>query len=340
MNKDLYLTRLEDEIKSKGYSEYYAAKCSRYASRLLDNNLPVIFDTKHLALSIGISSSDLTKMIFCEDHFYTNTKIPKKSVGYRELDMPSLELKYIQRWILNNILNKIRISEFAIGFCIGKSILDNAKLHVNKHCIVNMDIKDFFPTICFERVFRIFAYYGYTKEVSFVLASLCTYDGRLPQGSPASPYISNIACLRLDARLSALSRTYESNYSRYADDITFSSNNDIKSIIKAATYIIQDEGYLVNEKKTRIAYPHQRQEVTGLLVNGDHIRVSKKYKRELYQEIYYCTKYGVQNHLQKIGCNKAFYKEHVYGKIYFVNMIEPDEAKRLFYLADNIKWDY
>lgn len=98
--------------------------------------MPVIFDTKHLALLIGISSSDLTKMIFCEEYFYTNTKIPKKSGGYRELDMPSLELKYIQRWILNNILNKIRVSEFAIGFRIGKSILDNAKLHVNKQCIL------------------------------------------------------------------------------------------------------------------------------------------------------------------------------------------------------------
>ena len=267
-------------------------------------------------------------------------EIPKKSGDYRELDIPSAELKYIQRWILDNILNKIRVSEFATGFCSKKSILNNAKIHINQKCIVNMDIKDFFPSISFEKTYRIFAYYGYTNEVSFILAKLCTFNGRLPQGSPASPYISNIACLKLDARLSALAVKYEAKYSRYADDITFSSKNDIKSIINIAIKIISDEQYNVNGNKTRIAYPHQRQEVTGLLVNGDKIRVSKKYKKDLYQELYYCKKFGVQSHLKKIGCNKAFYKEHIYGKIYFINMIEPEEAKKFFELADTVQWEY
>ena len=95
----------------------------------------------------------------------------------------------------------------------------------------------FFPSISFERVYRIFSYYGYTNEVSFILAKLCTFQNRLPQGSPASPYISNIACLKLDARLSALAQKYESNYSRYADDLSFSGGNDIKSIIKPVSKV-------------------------------------------------------------------------------------------------------
>ncbi|MEA4941233.1 MAG: retron St85 family RNA-directed DNA polymerase [Oscillibacter sp.] len=340
MDKELYLNNLSDEIAKQGYGDYYCAKCTRYASHLIDNNLPVIFDTKHLSLLIGIDTHDLTKMVFSEERYYTQTKIPKKSNGFRELDMPAVELKYIQRWILNNILYSVKISDCAVGFCIKKSIVNNAKRHINQYCIVNMDIKDFFPTISFERVYRIFAYYGYTNEVSFVLAKLCTFGGKLPQGSPASPYISNISCLKLDARLNALAKAYESKYSRYADDITFSSQNDIKSIIKATTDIISNEGFAVNDKKTRVAYPYQRQEVTGLLVNGDHVRVSKKYKRDLYQEIYYCSKFGVQDHMKQIGCNKAFYKEHIYGKIYFINMVEPEEAKKLFILASQIQWDY
>ncbi len=340
MSNDNYLKSLENLILESGYNKYYVAKCLRYANRLIDNRLPVVFDIKHLALLIGMSASDLAKILFAEERFYTTGKIPKKSGGHRELDMPAAELKYIQRWILDNIIEKIQISEYAIGFCKSKSILDNAKIHINKHCIVNMDIKNFFPTITYEQVFRMFLYFGYTREVSFTLAKLCTYNGRLPQGSPASPYLSNIICLKLDARLSALAKKYEADYSRYADDITFSGKNDIKSIVKAAISIIQDEGFIVNDKKTRILYPHQRQEVTGLLVNGDKIRVCKKYKRELYQELYYCSKYGVENHLQKIGCNKSFYKEHVYGKIYFVNMVEPDEAKKMFAIAKNIQWDY
>ena len=140
--------------------------------------------------------------------------------------------------------------------------------------------------------------------------------------------------------LSALAAKYESQYSRYADDITFSGNHDIKSIKKAVVEIVEDEGFRLNAKKTRIAYPHQRQEVTGLLVNGDKLRVSKKYKKDLYQELYFCVKYGVKDHMQRVNCNKAFYKEHVYGKIFFVNMVEPDEAKIMFEIASKIDWDY
>ena len=340
MNKEKYLNDLEKTILESGYDAYYVAKCLRYATRLIDNGLPVVFDINHLSILIGIHPSDIAKILFAEERFYTTGKIPKKSGGYRELDMPSLEVKYIQRWILDNILDKIRISEYATGFCRNKSIIDNAKIHMGKHCIVNMDIKDFFPTITYEQVFRMFLYFGYTREVSFALAKLCTYNGYLPQGSPASPYLSNIICLKLDARLSALAKKYEADYSRYADDITLSGKKDIKSIVKAVNLIIQDEGFRVNDKKTRILYPHQRQEVTGLLVNGDKIRVCKKYKRELYQELYFCSKYGVENHLQRIGCNKSFYKEHVYGKIYFVNMVESDEAEKMFEIAKNIQWDY
>ena len=104
MNRELYLENLAHEIQKQGYGEYYSAKCIRYATRLLDNNLPVIFDIAHLSLLIGMAISNLTKMLFSEERFYTQAKIPKKCGGYRELDIPSVELKYIQRWILDNIL--------------------------------------------------------------------------------------------------------------------------------------------------------------------------------------------------------------------------------------------
>lgn len=340
MNREQYLDNLANAIRQKGYGNYYCEKCVRYANRLLDNNLPVIFDIVHLSLLLGMEISDLRKMIFAEELFYTHVKIPKKSGGYRNLDIPSVGLKYIQRWILDNVLNNINVSDNATGFCNNKSVLDNAMIHLNKYCIVNLDMKDFFPSITFERVYRIFSYYGYTNEVSFTLAKLCTFRGKLPQGSPASPYISNICCLRLDYRLNAVACKYGASYSRYADDITFSGNNDIKSIVTVASKIIIDEHYTVNEKKTRIAYPHQRQEVTGLLVNGGNVRIARNYKRNLYQQLYYCKKFGVQSHLKKINCNKAFFKEHIYGKIYFVNLVEPREAEKMFFLASQIDWGY
>ena len=335
-----HLLSLDAAIRAAGYGEYYISKCLRYANRLLINGLPVIFDTQHLALLIGISSDELCKMVFAEDRFYSTARIPKRNGGYRELDIPSSDLKYIQKWIMQNILYCMRVSDYAYGFQPKRSIVDNARVHVNKHCIVNLDISDFFPSISFERVFRLFFYYGYTKEVSFVLAKLCTFRGKLPQGSPASPCISNICCLKLDARLSALATKYKADYSRYADDITFSSNSDLKTIIRIVAPILLEEGFRVNERKTRISYHHQRQEVTGHIVNGENVRVSKEFKRSLLQELYYCKRFGVSDHMRHIGCNKAFYKEHVYGKLFFVNMVEPDEAKKLFALADSIDWEY
>lgn len=340
MDKEQYLDDLSTAIHNQGYGDYYSGKCIRYATRLLDNSLPVIFDIRHLSLLIGIATSELTKMIFAENFFYTQARIPKKSGGDRELDIPSVELKYIQRWILDTILSNIQVSEFATGFCTNKSILDNAKVHLNKHCLVNLDIKDFFPSISFERVYKIFYYYGYTTEVSFALAKLCTFKGRLPQGSPASPYISNICCLRLDIRLNAIAQKYEATYSRYADDITISGNNDIKSIIPIVSKIVSEEHFSINDKKSRVAYPFQRQEVTGLLVNGEHVRIPKSYKRDLYQQLYYCNKYGVQSHLEKINCDKAFFKEHIYGKICFVNLVEPTEADKMLSIANQIDWGY
>jgi len=335
-----YIDRLKILLKESGYGKHYSEKCIEYARRLIDNNLPVIFDIDHLSLVSGAPKELIGKMLFADSSFYSLAQIPKKSGGLRDLHIPSVELKYLQRWILDNILNRIRISPFATGFCNNKSIVDNAKIHIGSGCILNMDIKDFFPSIKFKMVFRIFAYYGYTKELSFVFAKLCTYEDSLPQGSPASPCISNIVSLKIDKRLSLLAEKYHACYSRYADDITFSGNGGIKKLIKITSEILEEEGFSLNNKKTRMQFSHQRQEVTGLIINGGTIRVNRQYKRDLYQTCYYCKKYGVDSHLQKIKCNKSFYKEHLYGKAYFVNMVEPEEGKKLFNILNEIQWDY
>lgn len=339
-NDKKYLEELKIELR-KQYGKYYTDVCVQYASKLLANNLPVIFDFGHLSLLLGIEKEKLSAYIFGgDDLLYKRILIPKKRGGSRELSIPHNSLKYIQRWILDNILNKINVSEYAKGFEKNNSIVDNAAIHLGQECIINMDLKDFFPSIGVERIFKIFYYYGYTKEVSFILAKLCTYRGILPQGSPASPKISNIVCLKLDKRLALLCQKYEANYSRYADDITISGKKGVKKITSIVEKIICDEGFNLNKKKTRISYKHNRQEVTGLNLNSGKVTVSKNYKRTLMQEIYYCQKYGVEEHLKHIKCDKAFYKEHLYGKAFFINMVESEKASRILDELDKIEWEY
>jgi len=341
MDKAKYLHELEVALIANDYSLEESLACINYASKLIHANLPVIFDKIHLAHLLGIKPYNLSSLLYALDSYcYHEYIIPKKNGGVRIIDSPSMDLKYIQRWILDNIIDKMHVSEYAHGFVKNRSILTNAVLHIDHECVITIDLKDFFPSVKLEQVFMLFKYYGYTKEVSFTLAKLCTYLGILPQGSPASPAITNVLCLKLDKRLGKLAESYNAVYSRYADDLTFSGTKALPSIIPVVKKIIEEEGFRVNEKKTRVAYAHERQEVTGLIVNDGAVKVSKKFKRALRQEIYYCQKYGVsdaQNHCQK---DFHYYKEHLYGKAYFVKMIEPLIGDKFLAELDRITWEY
>jgi retron-type reverse transcriptase len=340
MDKDKYIKRLIKALKDSGKGIRYIETCVKYSERLIENNLPVIFDTIHLSLLIGTSDRELYKMMQCDDLYYNLKYIPKKNGKFRELQIPAQSLKYVQRWILDNILNNISVSEHATGFIKGKSIVTNAKKHLNTECVISFDIKNFFPSIYFKKIFLLFYYYGYTKELSYILAKLCTYKDILPQGSPASPYLSNIICLKLDKRLSCLATTFKANYTRYADDITFSGNKNIQKFTDTAKKIIMDEGFEINPNKTRIRYKHERQEVTGLLVNSNKPNVKKSIRKSIWQEIYYCKKFGVVDHLKKISSDKAFYKEHLYGKVYFIKMVNQEEGVKMLRELECIEWGY
>lgn len=313
---------------SKNKSESYIEGWLNYSDRLVKNGMPVIFDLKHICLLTGMNRKYILSIIYQEELFYTKHALIKKSGGERILSIPCFELKYLQRWILDNVVSKMAISDNATGFVEEKSIVDNAKMHLNQKCILNIDLKDFFTTIKCKRIAEIFNFYGYSDEVSFYLAKICTYNGCLPQGSPCSPALSNVICLGLDKRLNGIAESCEVKYSRYADDITFSGTDNVKDILNIATKIIENEGFQLNNEKTRVQPTHQRQEVTGIVINNGRLRVRKKYKRELNQEIYYCKKFGVQDHLKKINNDKMFYKEHLYGKAFYVKMVEPEEGIR------------
>lgn len=311
----------------------------QYMDRLAENGMPIIFDIEHLAILLKLEYRQLLAYIFAAQRAYHSIEIPKRTEGTRILEIPTQQLKMIQSAILRDILEKIRVSGYATAFIKGKSIVDNARCHMGKEYVVTFDLKDFFTTIEYGRVFHIFYYYGYTKEVSFALASLVTKDGYLPQGSPASPYISNIVCLKLDKRLGRLAEKIGCSYSRYADDITFSGNRELLTYIGVIQKIIREEGFTVNDKKTRVQSRYYRQEVTGIIVNHN-MRVDKKYKQYLRQQIYYCSKYGVDSHLKRIHCDFSGYKDHLYGIAYFIKMVEREEGEKWLEKLDEINWFY
>ena len=340
MNNNPYVKELYSVLSQKGETQEDIDAACKYAENLIALNLPVVFNKEHFSLLVGRKYKEITTlMATLETNYYHLAFIKKKNGGERTLNIPAVSLRIIQRWILDKILKNMYISQYAMGFCKNKSIVTNAKYHLGKTCVINVDLKDFFPSITQKQIFNIFYYYGYTIDVSYMLSRLCTCEGRLPQGAPTSPCLSNIVCLKLDKRLSEVSKRFKAEYTRYADDITFSSNSDISNILPIVKEIIQNEGFHLNEKKTRILFKHQKQEVTGLLVNGNQIRVDKKYIKKFKQEIYYCKKYGVENHLQHIDCKKHFYRDHMYGKAYFIKMVDEKMGKKLINELDSIDWE-
>ena len=242
-----------------------------------------------------IKKKTLTFLLYSRKEKYRSFEIAKKSGGTREIIAPIQSLKRIQRLLLFCLESLYTPMPTATGFIRGRSIVSNAKMHCNKKYVYNIDLENFFPSISFGRVRTVLhkvKQIGLNGEIARIVASLCCKDGVLPQGAPTSPYLSNIICIKLDAILYNFSKTKRFTYTRYADDITFSSNDPIfddefKSKIEE---IITSQGFSINRKKERLQRNNvvdedgnlirERQEVTGIIVNRKP-NVSKIYMKNL-----------------------------------------------------------
>lgn len=307
-----------------------------------ESKVPFIMNTYHLSNILGIKWNDFKIIISNSNKMYYDFSISKKSGGKRIISMPDKKLLIIQKRIQEKILNNIIVHENAYGFVRNKSIKDNAKIHLNKEMILNIDLKDFFPSIHRGRVYYIFNNIcQYDNNTSYCLTKLTTYKNSLPQGAPTSPIISNIVAFMLDVRLSKIAESFKINYTRYADDITFSGikGSINESLLNIVTNIIKECGFKINDKKTRFASYAGRQEVTGLIVNNTEINVPKNYIREIRQELYYIKKYGVKSHRNKVGFRNRYYKDHLLGKILFVKQINYEKGKKLLEDFLTINWE-
>lgn len=256
--------------------------------------LPVLAAPADVAQALGLEIPRLRWLAFHAEAaartHYVRFTVPKKSGGTRELAAPHKKLAARQSWILREILAKLPVSAAAHGFIPGRNTLTNAGPHVGRAVVVNADLKDFFPSITFPRVAGAFVALGYSPAAATILALLCTESPRrevvlagkrwhvatgpraLPQGACTSPALSNLVSRRLDARLGGLAAKLGWAYTRYADDLTFSAPDpaaDARTgyLLARVRHIAQGEGFVVNEKKTRVQRPNTAQVVTGIVVN-------------------------------------------------------------------------
>lgn len=176
-------------------SEFYVYQ------HLSKKNIPYFFNEIDFLKKIGISKKYLNFILYFKNKAYKSFSIPKKNGKSRNISAPILSLKKLQRWILDNILYKVHISEKSHGFYPNRSIATNASYHIQQIIILNIDLKEYFPSIVFPRVFGFFKAIGYNNKIAFFLTHICTYNDQLPQGAPTSPMIANIISWQLDSRI-------------------------------------------------------------------------------------------------------------------------------------------
>lgn len=255
--------------RSRTVAAHQRATPKRRNPHVPTSHAPPRFDVDELARRLGTTPGDLR----AARARYARFSIPKRAGGTREILAPDASTKALQRRILRRLLGRLSIHVASHGFERGRSIVSNAAPHAGSRVVVRLDVQDFFASTSTRRVRRLFRVIGWDREAARILTRLTTVDDGLPAGAPTSPRLANLVNVRLDARLEGLARANGATYTRYADDLTFSFAEDrppaIRQVIRATKRFLGHDGYVLHEgRKLRIRRGHERQIVTGLVVNS------------------------------------------------------------------------
>ena len=270
---------------------------------------------ERLSYELGIELKKLTYIIYKipDDKKYIKFSIPKKGGGKRQICKPVPKLLSLQRKIKDYLITYYKTKPCSYGFEINKDIKKNASQHIKSNLVLNIDIEDFFGSINFGRIYGLLLHepFNFDKKTAAAVAKAVTYENKLPQGAPTSPVLSNMIARRLDSKLMHLAYNTRSIYTRYVDDMTFSTTmssfhkniivkgkfNDVELSPQLIT-IIEREGFSLNTKKTRLLNKHVRKEVTGITIN-EFPNLRRNYINSVFGMIYSWKKYGYEDAQEK-----------------------------------------
>jgi RNA-directed DNA polymerase len=291
--------------------------------------------------------------------------LAKKFGSVRLIEAPKPRLKELQRRILSGIIENIPVHLAAHGFIKGRSIKSFASLHVGKRVVLRMDLKDFFASIAGARIQALFRTSGYPESVADLLGGICTnavpaslWKGagggidpgmlrearqlyrrpHLPQGAPTSPALANLCAYRFDCRLNGLAEAVGAIYTRYADDLAFSGDEEFERCVERfaaqAAAILLEEGFTVHHRKTRIMRQGVRQYLAGLVINERTNVVREDFDR-LKAILTNCVRYGPESQNRE---GHGAFRLHLEGRVGFVEMANPAKGLRLRRILDQIQW--
>jgi hypothetical protein len=266
-----FLTFVERELHSSGAPIEVTADGSAFIPRI--DNISDICDY------LQIAHFTMRSIFLNVPRHYRSFTISKRNGEQRIINSPKTFLKVIQWWIYDTILQKYSLRESVYGFRKGRSFIGNARAHLGARNVLNVDIKDFLGSVRIDGVEKVFAAFGYSSTVCTQLRLLTTLHGSLPQGAPTSPQIANIYLDSFDRQMEEISINFGITYTRYADDLTFSSKDRIPTeVLDTIKVKLGERGLELNASKTRFMGPNAQKEVTGLILGTEKVNLSLRFR--------------------------------------------------------------
>jgi RNA-directed DNA polymerase len=358
-----------------------AAQSAALRIKRANPDLPVIFSLAHLAHLADSNLDMLTEVVARRVDPYRVFRVKKRASSmkvaaaprrYRTICVPNPGLMRVQRWIAQNILNAVPPHPASYAFQPKKDLVGAAWRHAGCRWLVKMDVLNFFESISERQVYEVFRALGYGALIAFEMTRLCTrvpsqdfpprsmgrigregllpyhriFPGHLPQGAPTSPMLANLAVRDLDARLDALAKNGGWTYTRYADDLAFSTP-DVSSRGRALAIAALAERELrasrleANRQKTTVTPPGARKVVLGVLVDRERPRLSKEFRNNIETHLYALNhpRIGPSEHRDRRGFSSVTgMRKHIAGLIAFAHQVDRAYARRLYAEFNRVDW--
>ncbi|MBL1220144.1 RNA-directed DNA polymerase [Chryseobacterium sp. L7] len=334
-----YKKIFREKALNSAYSEENIIKCLKYSENLVNNNLPIIYNSYHLSGLVGYQHDYLSRAILSTEFFYRHFKIEKKNGKSRKISEPLPSLKEIQYFILKEILYKQKVSKFCKSYIPKKKFKEYLRFHSNEKEVLTLDIKDFFPSIKFNLIHNYFSKIGYSKDVALYLSCLCTYTDvnvekknntsirYLPQGAPTSPYLSNLVLIDFDNDVANYCSEKKLKYTRYADDMAFSGDLIVKNeLVEFVNAQLKKYNLELNDEKINYMKQNVPQIISGVVVNKK-LQLPRKERNDIRKVMYFIIKYGIESHIEKTQETREYYISYLLGRIQYALNLNPNDAE-------------
>jgi RNA-directed DNA polymerase len=356
---------------AEGFQNDYLQNLISEGRKLTERGLPALFTLGHLAAICDVPFGFLHDIVSRRSDPYRIFLIKKTSGGRRRITVPLPPLLVVQKWLHENVLSNERTHSCSQAFNEGCSPVKNAQQHCSSKWLVKIDVENFFESVSEKQVYHVFKGMGFRPLLSFELARLCTriadplgrpgvhywrlrkrYSigayckdciGHLPQGAPTSPLLANLVCFDLDTRLNAIAGKFRCVYTRYADDIVFSSQDfdrrRAKKLIALTVGVLAEFGFKQNFRKTIIAPPGARRIVTGLLVDGVEVKLPNKYREKIELHLHHAAKHGIASHCERRKFRSLVgFRNHLHGLITYAESVDPKFGAKCRSEFESLPW--